>query len=262
MSTSAATEMIKVDRQGKVAVVTLYRPEALNALCNQLCDELVGAFQELDGDSSVGAIVLTGHGKAFAAGADIKEMQPNTLMDVYQKRLFDSLDFGVRSIRKPILAAVNGFALGGGCELAMMCDVVYASEKAKFGQPEIKLGTIPGIGGSQRLSRAVGKSLSMHLNLTGEMIGAEEALRAGLVAKVFPPDQLLEEVVKYANQIANYSKPIVALVKEAVNASQELSLSEGLLHERRLFYSTFGTEDRKEGMSAFVEKRDPKFQDK
>ncbi|CAE7891294.1 echs1, partial [Symbiodinium sp. KB8] len=211
------------------------------------------ATVEFDADPEVGAMVITGSEKAFAAGADIKEMSSRKFIDVYKHNMFAQWA-NLMQIKKPVIAAVNGFALGGGCELAMMCDIILAGDKAKFGQPEIKLGTIPGCGGTQRLIRAVGKSKAMYLCLTGDMITAEEAERAGLVAKVVPADQLMDVAMETAKKIAGFSKPVTAMCKEAVNASYEMTLAEGIHFERRLFHTTFATEDQKEGMAAFVEK--------
>ena len=255
----ASTTMIKVDRVGakkNVGLITLHRPKAFNSLCAQLMSELVATLHHFDGEKSVGAVVLTGSQKAFAAGADIKELSQMNFADSY---LGNGLaEWGdVARTRKPLIAAVNGYALGGGCELAMMCDIIYAGEKAQFGQPEIKLGTIPGAGGTQRLTRAVGKSLAMELCLSGDFIPAQEALRAGLVSKVYPADSVVEEAIKLAEKIGEMSPLTVAMAKEAVNAAYELTLNEGLRFERRLFHTTFATHDRKEGMAAFVEKRQP-----
>ena len=231
---------ILVSRKGKVGVVTLNRPKALNALSSPLMKELNEALREFDADASIGAMVVTGSEKAFAAGADIKEMSSLTFVGNYKSNFISDWT-GIVSIRKPVIAAVNGFALGGGCEVAMMCDIIYAGDKARFGQPEIKLGTIPGAGGSQRLTQAVGKAKAMDLVLTGRMITAEEAEKAGLVARIFPADKLVDEAIKSAETIASYSNPIVMMAKEAVNKSFEMSLSEGLNFERRLFHATFGT---------------------
>jgi len=256
-----AYQMIISEKKDKVGLITLNRPKALNALCEQLLNELVDELQHLDKDESVGAIVITGSEKAFAAGADIKEMASKNFMDAYRGDLFSQCD-KISKIRKPIIAAVNGLALGGGCELAMMCDFIIAGDNAQFGQPEIKLGTIPGIGGTQRLTRAVGKSKAMEMVLTGNFIKADEAERAGLVSRVVPAKELVENALKTAGQIASFSKPIVAMAKECVNTAFETTLAEGVHFERRLFHSTFATEDRKEGMRAFVAKEQAKFQDK
>ncbi|KJE96080.1 enoyl Coenzyme A hydratase [Capsaspora owczarzaki ATCC 30864] len=243
-----------------VGLVTLNRPKALNALCDDLMSELNTALEHFHADPTVGAIVITGSERAFAAGADIKEMQPLTYSKCVNTNFLAHWT-RVAESRKPILAAVNGFALGGGCELAMMCDIIYAGEKAQFGQPEILLGTIPGAGGTQRLTQAVGKSKAMEIVLTGDKYSAQEMERAGLVARVYPVETLVEEVVKKASKIASLSKPVVQLCKEAVNASYEMTLKEGTHFERRLFHSTFGLKDRAEGMTAFVEKRAAKFTD-
>ncbi|GBG30357.1 Enoyl-CoA hydratase, mitochondrial [Hondaea fermentalgiana] len=255
-------ENIKVEKkEGRVALIELYRPKALNALCTPLINELNDATEKLDLDADVGAIVITGSEKAFAAGADIKEMQSKEYINAYTTNMFANWA-NLSKIQTPTIAAVNGFALGGGCELAMLCDIILAGEKAKFGQPEIKLGTIPGCGGTQRLIRAVGKSKAMELVLTGNMMSAQEAEAKGLVARIYPVEDLVDEALKMARQISSFSKPIVQMAKEAVNASYEMSLEEGCRFERRIFHSTFSTEDRLEGMTAFVEKRDPTFKHK
>jgi|EP00927_Polykrikos_kofoidii_P078315 enoyl-CoA hydratase/carnithine racemase len=242
-----------------VAVLTLNRPKALNALSDGLMTELVAKLKEVDADETVRAAIVTGTGKAFAAGADIKEM--NTRENYATVRNSNMLAHwsSVSDIRKPIIAAVNGFALGGGCELAMSCDVIIASEDAKFGQPEIKLGTIPGVGGTQRLLKAVGKSKAMELVLTGDMLTAKEAESAGLVSRVVPSGTSLEEAVKVAEKIAKYSSPVVALAKECVNVAEETSLAEGLRLERSLFHATWGLADRREGFQAFIDKRAPEW---
>jgi len=251
-------EHIISETRGSVGLVTLNRPKALNALCTPLIEELNDAFQKFDDDSEIGAIVLTGSAKAFAAGADIKEMSSQSFMDVFKGNMFDSWDRTTLT-NKPVIAAVNGYALGGGCELAMMCDFIIAGDKAQFGQPEITLGTIPGVGGTQRLTRAVGKAKAMDLILTGRFIGAEEALSSGLVSRVVPADDLLDESIEAATKIASFSQPIVKMAKQCVNAAFESSLAEGVKLERRAFHSTFATDDQKEGMAAFVEKRKPDF---
>lgn len=262
-SASRTFEMIKAEKRGEkqnVGFIQLNRPKALNALCDQLMSELQDALDDFETDKNVGAIVITGSEKAFAAGADIKEMQNLT----YQKCLLgDFLGHWTRVARckKPVIAAVNGFALGGGCELAMMCDIIYAGNKAKFGQPEILLGTLPGAGGTQRLPRAVGKSLAMEMILTGDPISADDAQKSGLVSKVFPADELVDEAIKTAAKISSLSKIAVQIAKEAVNTGYEMSLAEGLHFEKRMFHSTFSTDDRKEGMTAFVEKRKADFTD-
>jgi enoyl-CoA hydratase len=250
-----AYENILVETNGAVGIIRLNRPKALNALCAALIAELGQALDAFEADDAIGAIVLTGSEKAFAAGADIKEMASKTYMDVY---LTDFITKGWERItvcRKPIVAAVSGFALGGGCEVAMMCDFILAADTAKFGQPEITLGTIPGAGGTQRLTRFVGKSKAMEMCLTGRMMDAAEAERAGLVSRVVPAGELVDEAIKVATKIAGLSRPIVMMAKEAVNRAYETTLSEGIRFERRTFHATFATEDQKEGMAAFAEKR-------
>ncbi len=254
-------ETIKVETNGKVGVITLNRPKALNALNTQLMGEVVAAAQAFGDNAKVGCIVLTGSQKAFAAGADIKEMQPLSYMDAYGQDFFADWD-GLGQVRKPIIAAVSGYALGGGCELAMICDFIIASESAKFGQPEITLGVMPGMGGSQRLTRFVGKSKAMDMCLTGRMMDAEEAERCGLVSRVVSDSDLLETALDAAAKIADYSAPSVAMTKEAVNRSYETTLGEGVRFERRLFHSLFATDDQDEGMTAFVEKRSPQFKNR
>ncbi|MFB7936996.1 enoyl-CoA hydratase [Streptomyces sp. NPDC056049] len=249
---------ILLERKGRVALLTLNRPEALNALNLRLMTEVVAAAEELDRDPEVGCIVITGSARAFAAGADIKEMRPRSYMDMYLSDWFTAWD-RVGQLRTPTVAAVAGYALGGGCELAMLCDVLLAADTAKFGQPEIKLGVIPGIGGSQRLTRAVGKAKAMELCLTGRTMDAEEAERAGLVSRIVPAADLLAEALAVATTIADMSKPVAMMAKEAVNRSFETTLTEGVRFERRLFHAVFATADQKEGMSAFVDKRAPRF---
>ncbi len=251
-------ETILTERNGRVGVITLNRPKALNALNSQVLADVSAAVTEFDADPEIGAIVLTGSERAFAAGADIKEMAEKSYMDMYLADHFSGWD-RVANARKPIIAAVAGFALGGGCELAMMCDVLIAADTAKFGQPEIKLGIIPGMGGSQRLTRAIGKAKAMDLVLTGRMIDAAEADRIGLVSRVVPADQLLTVALDVAQVIAGMSLPSVLVAKEAVNRSFEVTLTEGLRFERRVFHSLFATEDQKEGMAAFSEKRAADF---
>jgi enoyl-CoA hydratase len=251
--------MIRAETRGKVGLITLDRPSALNALCDQLMTEVGQALRAFDADPAVGAIVLTGSEKAFAAGADIKEMKDRTYPAVHFEDFIGNKWETVLTIKKPVIAAVAGFALGGGCELAMMCDIMIAAENAKFGQPEIKLGIIPGAGGSQRLIRAVGKSKAMDMILTGRMMDAAEAERANLVTRVVPVESLVEEALKMGEAIAAFSQPSVAMAKEAVNAAYELPQREGVRLERRLFHSLFATEDQKEGMAAFAEKRKPAF---
>jgi len=263
MSTAKVYEHIIVERRGtddRVALVRLNRPKSLNALCDALMYELGDAVTQLDKDDSCRAIVLTGSDKAFAAGADIKEMVPKTFGDVYRGHFLGHWNV-VSHVVKPTIAAVNGFALGGGCELAMMCDIIYAGSKARFGQPEIKIGTIPGAGGTQRLPRVVGKSLAMEMCLTGDMISAQEALDAGLVSKVYPAEELLDKALGCADRIAAHSLVTLQAAKEAVKSAYNTTLDEGLLTEKRAFHLTFATEDRKEGMVAFSEKRSPNFKD-
>jgi enoyl-CoA hydratase len=250
---------ILVERHERVALITLNRPKALNALNLELMRELTAAAKQLDEDPSVGCIVITGSERAFAAGADIKEMQSQNYMDMYLSDWFGGWEDLTR-VRTPLLAAVAGHALGGGCELAMICDVLIAADTASFGQPEIKLGVMPGMGGSQRLTRAIGKAKAMELCLTGRPMGAEEAERAGLVSRIVAADQLLDEALRTAATIASMSLPIAMMTKEAVNRAQETTLAEGIRFERRVFHAMFATSDQKEGMSAFVEKRRPEFQ--
>ncbi len=255
-----AYENIRIERRGAVGVIALHRPKALNALSAALMAELARALDGFEDDEGIGAIVLTGDQRAFAAGADIKELQTKTFADVVADDLLAGDWVRVATCRKPTVAAVAGLALGGGCELAMMCDIIVAAEDAKFGQPEIRLGTMPGIGGTQRLVRAIGKSKAMEMVLTGRMMDAAEAERAGLVSRVVSADALVDEAVKVAAEIAALSRPAVAMAKEAVNRAFETPLSEGLRFERRLFHSTFATKDRAEGMAAFIEKREPRFE--
>ncbi len=251
-------ETILVETRGRVGIITLNRPQALNALSPQLIDELVAAAVAFDADRGIGAIMITGSERAFAAGADIKAMGDQSYVEMYLSDFFSAADT-LAAIRTPMIAAVSGYALGGGCELAMLCDILIASDTATFGQPEIKLGVIPGIGGSQRLTRAVGKALAMDLILTGRTIDAAEALRAGIAARVVPADALLAEALAAAETIAGMSLPVAMLAKEVVNQAYETTLTSGLRFERRIFHSLFATHDQKEGMSAFVEKRDPNF---
>jgi enoyl-CoA hydratase len=244
-----------------VALITLNRPDALNALNDALINELGTAIDTFEADTDIGCIVITGSEKAFAAGADIKEMQSKSYMDTYMSNFISTWE-RVAKCRKPVIAAVNGFALGGGCELAMMCDFIIAGDRAKFGQPEVKLGILPGAGGSQRLTRFVGKSKAMEMCLTGRMMDAEEAERAGLASRVVPAAELLEDALKTASTIAGMSTPTTMMIKESVNRSYETTLAEGILFERRTFHAAFATEDQKEGMSAFAEKRKADWQNK
>jgi enoyl-CoA hydratase len=253
-----STQTIIVERRGRIGIVRLNRPQALNALNATLKDELLNAVEAFDADADVGCILVTGSDKAFAAGADIKEMADQSYIDIFRADYTADYERLAR-VRKPIIAAVAGFALGGGCELAMMCDLIIAADNAKFGQPEIKLGVIPGIGGTQRLARAVGKAKAMDLILTGRMMDAAEAERSGLVARVVPAASLMEEAMKVAETIAAMSQPSLIAAKEAVNRSFETSLAEGVRFERRVFHALFATKDRKEGMAAFIEKRPPRF---
>jgi len=255
-----AHENITVETRGRVGLITLNRPKALNALNDALMSELGEALSGLDADDAIGAIVLTGSDKAFAAGADIAAMKDWDYRDVYMGDYITRNWERLRSIRKPVIAAVAGYALGGGCELAMMCDIIIAAEGARFGQPEIKLGIIPGAGGTQRLPRAVGKAKAMDLVLTARMMDAQEAERSGLVSRVVPGERLLDEALAAAAQIAEYSLPSVMMAKEAVNRAYEAPLAEGILFERRVFHALFATRDQKEGMAAFLEKRKPKFE--
>lgn len=256
-----AYNTIIVEQRGRVGLITLNRPKALNALNMEVMTEVVAAVRAYDADPKIGAMIITGSEKAFAAGADIKEMQPRSYSDMYLSDAFEHWN-GLSAARKPIIAAVAGYALGGGCELAMMCDMIIAADNAKFGQPEITIGVIPGMGGTQRLTRAVGKAKAMDLCLTGRQMDAEEAERSGLVARVVPAADLLEEAIRIADRIAAYSLPAVMMAKEAVNRSFEMPLSEALRFERRVFHSMFAFEDQKEGMAAFVEKRSPGFKNR
>ncbi|MDH0731913.1 enoyl-CoA hydratase [Pseudomonas sichuanensis] len=256
-----AFETILLDIHGKVGLITLNRPQALNALNAQIVGEINQALDQLERDPNIGCVVLTGSAKAFAAGADIKEMADLKYPQIYVEDLFSDAD-RVANRRKPIIAAVSGFALGGGCELAMMCDFILAADNAKFGQPEINLGVLPGMGGTQRLTRAVGKAKAMELCLTGRLMGAEEAERAGLVARIVPQAELVEEALKVAATIASKSIPVSMMVKESVNRAFEVTLSEGVRFERRVFHAAFATEDQKEGMAAFIAKREAQFKDR
>jgi len=257
-----AYETIIVDVQDHISVITLNRPDALNALNDQLLEELSDALLDAQRNDKVRCIVLTGSEKAFAAGADIKMMSSKSFVDAFGEDLFTEATDKITSIRKPIIAAVSGYALGGGCELAMMCDFIICSDTAKFGQPEINLGVSPGLGGTQRLTRFIGKSKAMDMNLTGRFMEAEEAERCGLVSRVVPAKNLMNEALGAATKIAEKSMITVMAVKEMVNRSYETTLREGLLFERRVFHSLFATEDQKEGMAAFMEKREAQFRDK
>ena len=257
-----AYETIIVEVEDHVALITLNRPQALNALNDQLLGELADALTGCQDNDKVRCIVITGSEKAFAAGADIKMMAEKTFVDVFAGDLFTPESEQILRVRKPIIAAVSGYALGGGCELAMMCDFIIASDTAKFGQPEINLGVVAGLGGTQRLTRAIGKAKAMDMNLTGRFMDAEEAERSGLVSRVVPVKKLMEEAMAAAQKIAEKSMITVMVVKEAVNRSFETTLREGLLYERRTFHSLFATEDQKEGMAAFMEKRTPQFRDR
>ena len=251
--------LVKSETRGRVGLITLNRPKVLNALNNAVIDAVAEAMQGFDADDNIGAIVLTGNEKAFAAGADISAMKDWSYTDVYKQDYLGHQWEYLRRVRKPIIAAVSGFALGGGCELAMQCDFIIAGENAKFGQPEIKLGIIPGFGGTQRLPRAVGKAKAMDLILTARMMDAREAEQAGLVARVVPTERVLEEALEAAKVIASMSLPSVMMAKEAINRAFEAPLNEGLLFERRNFHALFATHDQKEGMNAFVDKRSPSF---
>jgi enoyl-CoA hydratase len=262
MTEAPSYQNILVERHGAVGVITLNRPAALNALNATLIAELASALDWLETDAAVGAIVLTGNEKAFAAGADVKEMVSKTYPEIYGEDFITRGWERLAQCRKPVIAAVAGFALGGGCELAMMCDIVIAADTAKFGQPEITLGTIPGAGGTQRLTRFIGKAKAMDLCLTGRMMDAVEAERAGLVSRIVPAAELLSETVTIAERVAQMSRPVAMMVKESVNRAYETPLAEGVRFERRLFHSTFATADQKEGMAAFIEKRKPAFRNR
>ncbi|MBT5264959.1 MAG: enoyl-CoA hydratase [Rhodospirillaceae bacterium] len=252
-------ETILVEKTGKVGVITLNRPKALNALSAELMGELKVALADMEGDDDISCVLLTGSEKAFAAGADIKEMQSKDYMDVYKEDFITRDWEDLSRVRKPVVAAVAGYALGGGCEMAMMCDIIICADNAKFGQPEITIGTIPGAGGTQRLTRFVGKAKAMDMILTGRMMDADEAERSGLVSRVVPAADLMAEAMKVSERIADLSRPSLMIAKEAVNRAYETTLSEGVRFERRVFHSTFSTEDQKEGMAAFIEKRQPNF---
>ncbi|MGA3302646.1 MAG: enoyl-CoA hydratase [Methylovirgula sp.] len=261
MAAAASYETIIAETHGAVGLIRLNRPQALNALSAALIRDLNAALDTFEADDAIGALVLTGSARAFAAGADIAEMQPKTSVSAYLENFIGDWEH-LSKVRKPVVAAVAGFALGGGCEIAMMCDIILAAENAKFGQPEIKLGIMPGAGGTQRLTRAIGKSKAMELCLTGRMMDAAEAERCGLVARVIPDDQLEAEALKLAAAIAAMSRPAVLATKESINRAYEATLSEGMAAERRLFYGLFATEDRAEGMAAFLEKRPPAFKNR
>ncbi len=254
-----AYEHIQVETRGSVGIITLNRPNSMNALCAKLAREIAEAVDRYEADDAIGALVVKGSERAFCAGADIKEMVDKNYMDVYKEDFITVNWERLSQCRKPVIAAVAGYALGGGCEIAMMCDFVLAAENAKFGQPEILIGTIPGAGGTQRLTRFVGKAKAMEMVLTGRMMDADEAERAGLVSRVVPLDDLIDEAVQTAEKIATLSRPVVMLAKESVNRAYETTLSEGIRFERRVFHSTFATDDQKEGMAAFTEKRTAEF---
>ncbi len=255
-------ECILTETDGAVAIVTLNRPQALNAFNRQLMDEVTEAVKKFEADDAVGCIVLTGSEKAFAAGADIKEMMSKDYIDVFKEDFITANWEEVSRTRKPVIAAVAGYALGGGCELALMCDFIIAGDNAKFGQPEITIGAMPGAGGTQRLARFIGKSKAMEMCLTGRMMDAEEAERCGLVSRIVPAGELRAEAIRVAKQIAGFSRPITMLTKESVNRAYETTLSEGVRFERRVFHSVFAFEDQKEGMAAFAEKRKPVFKNR
>jgi enoyl-CoA hydratase len=255
-------ELILAEKKGRVGLVTLNRPKQMNALNAQVMQELAKALYAFDADEGVGCIVITGNDKAFAAGADIAAMKDYSYMDAYKANYITRDWEHIRNIRKPVIAAVAGYALGGGCELTMMCDLAIAAENAKFGQPEINLGIMPGSGGTQRMPRFTSKAIAMDVCLTSRMLDAQEALRAGLVSRVVPVEKLMEEAMAVAEKIAAYSLPVVMMIKESINRAYETTLSEGVLFERRVFHSQFALEDQKEGMAAFVEKRKPTFKNK
>lgn len=259
MNHQNAYQALQVGVQDGVGIITLHRPQVLNALNDLLMDELGAALTTFDQDQAIGAIIITGSDKAFAAGADVAAMKDLSYIDAYRSDFITRNWETLRRIRKPVIAAVAGFALGGGCELAMMCDIIIAADNAKFGQPEIKLGILPGAGGTQRLPRAVGKAKAMELCLTARMMDAQEAERAGLISRVVPLAQLQEEAMQVARTIAGYSQPVVMMIKESINRAYQSTLDEGLLFERRAFHAVFATEDQKEGMQAFLDKRKPEF---
>ncbi|MBI5128315.1 MAG: enoyl-CoA hydratase [Rhodopseudomonas palustris] len=251
--------IVRLEIRGPVGLITLNRPEALNALSTELMDALTDALRKCENDPAIGCMVLTGQGRAFAAGADIKEMANKTYAEAYSENFITRNWEEATRCRKPVIAAVNGLALGGGCELAMMCDFILCADTARFGQPEVKVGVMPGAGGTQRLSRSIGKSKAMEMCLTGRMMSADEAERCGLVSRVLPADELIDEAVRVATQIAELSRPMIMMTKEAVDRSFEVPLSEGVRFERRLAHTTFALEDHKEGAAAFAEKRKPNF---
>jgi enoyl-CoA hydratase len=255
-------DCILTEKDGRVGVLTLNRPQALNAFSDQLMDEVTDALKKFEADDGIGCIVLTGSEKAFAAGADIKEMASKGYMDVFKEEFITRNWEETTRCRKPVVAAVAGYALGGGCELALMADFIIAADNAKFGQPEITIGAMPGAGGTQRLAKFIGKSKAMEMCLTGRMMDAAEAERCGLVSRIVPKAELRAEAIRVAKQIADFSLPIVMLVKDSVNRAYELPLTEGVRYERRVFHSVFATEDQKEGMAAFVEKRKPAFKNR
>jgi len=254
-----ADPIVELELRGPVGLITLNRPDALNALSTELMDALTAALRQCEANPAIGAMVLTGKGRAFAAGADIKEMANKTYADAYTEDFITRNWEEATRCRKPVIAAVNGLALGGGCELAMMCDFILCSESARFGQPEVKVGVMPGAGGTQRLSRSIGKSKAMEMCLTGRMMLADEAERCGLVSRIIPADQLIDEAIRVATQIAELSRPMILMTKEALNRSYEMPLAEGVRFERRLAHTTFALEDHKEGAIAFAEKRKPVF---
>ncbi len=256
------SQIVLSEVHGKVGLIRINRPEAMNALNNEVVYGIAAAIDAFEADENIGCIVLTGHEKAFAAGADIGFMKDFDSMHAYKTDFITRNWERIKTARKPVIAAVAGFALGGGCEMAMMCDMIYAADSAKFGQPEIKLGTLPGAGGTQRLPRAVGKAKAMDLCLTGRFMDAAEAEKSGLVARVIPADQLLDETLKAAQAIAGFSLPVIMMIKESINRAFESSLNEGLLFERRVFHASFALEDQKEGMAAFAEKRKPAFKNR
>ncbi len=257
-----AYECILIESDGGVGIITLYRPDALNAFNKQLMDEVTDAVLKLEADDTIGCLVITGSEKAFAAGADIKEMVGKNYMDVFKEDFITANWEEASRARKPVIAAVGGYALGGGCELALMCDFIIAADNAKFGQPEISIGAMPGAGGTQRLARFIGKSKAMEMCLTGRMMDAEEAERCGMVSRIVPKGELRDEAIRVAKQIAGFSRPITMLIKESVDRAFETTLSEGVRFERRVFHSVFATEDQKEGMAAFIEKRKPSFKNR